>query len=78
VIGTEGDILIIIIDRKCFFGRSCRVGFNMAMDLITAIREKTRVDRQRQEDRDDAIEMFEKIPEAGRLEDLKIGTLLNE
>ncbi len=50
----------------------------MAMDLIAAIREKTRADRQRRDDNDGALEMFEKIPEAGRLEDLKIGTLLNE
>jgi hypothetical protein len=50
----------------------------MALELIAAIREKTRADRQRQADNDDALEMFAKIPEAGRLEDLKIGTLLNE
>ncbi len=50
----------------------------MALDLIAAIREKTRADRQRLDDNDDPIETFEKIPEVGRLEDLKIGTLLNE
>jgi hypothetical protein len=50
----------------------------MAMNLFEAIREKTRVDRQRNEDNNDAIDMFEKIPDSGRLEDLQIGTLLNE
>jgi hypothetical protein len=50
----------------------------MASDLLAAIREKTRVDREKDKEKEDEVVSFQKIPQVSRLEDLEIGALLRE
>jgi hypothetical protein len=49
----------------------------MAADLLAALREKTRVDREKEKDEEELVS-FQKIPQDSRLEDLEIGALLRE
>jgi hypothetical protein len=50
----------------------------MASDLLAAMREKTRTDREREKENDDEVVAFQKIPPVSRLEDLEIGALMHE
>ena len=50
----------------------------MASDLLAAIREKTRADREREKEAEDEVVSFQKIPQGSQLEDLEIGALLRE
>ena len=49
----------------------------MASDLLAAIREKTRADRERDKENEEEVVSFQKIP-VSRLEDLEVGALLRE
>ncbi len=49
----------------------------MASDLLAAIREKTRADREREKENEPEVVTFQKIP-ASRLEDIEVGALLRE
>ncbi len=50
----------------------------MASDLLAALREKTRADREIEKEIEDELVSFQKIPQGSLLEDLEVGALLRE
>jgi hypothetical protein len=50
----------------------------MASDLLAAIREKARTDREKDRENEGEVVSFQKIPQVARLEDMEVGALLRE